>query len=510
MPADSFGHVFLGVDYATPPHELSRSALADAYNVVVDDSGLPKGRGGSVKYNSVSLADRLTSLFQHKSGSTVNTLCSYDTKVAYYNTGTGEFVDSITGLTSDKMFQWVNFAGKAIGVNEGSDNPQYWQDSSTKGDLAGTPTKGLCIAEWSNRVWLGGNSTDVALLTACHLNDPTTWTSGTATQGVSQTVGDSKDPITGLFGFFDILLVGKRNNIYSVIGNPATDATSLEIAPLYSKSTDNTGFTSPWAITQVGNDVIFLDGFDIKRLSGIQEYGDVEYASIIPHLGGYLKEIADKDYLQYTQFFHYKKEKQVWVSIPTGAASHFVFVLDYKFKEDTGRYAFFPMGDIVVNCFCGIEDGATTNIYYGDNTGFARQLDVGNNDDGAAITRYFTHMVSGNNSEDGAINLHIPRKQFFNIEANIYSEQAALSMTPSYAVDLMNAEQVRTSGNYTSLGAQTVTGWPGTGIKQKRIPLRGISGKTIAIKWSHATVNQNFTFYPSTVNYTWKSRNRIT
>ena len=510
MPTEKYGHVFLGVDYATPPHELSRSALADSSNVVPDDSGLPKGRGGSVKLNGTSLGIRLTSFHEFKSGATTYKLASYSTKVGYYDTVTGEFIDSITGLTNNKMFQWVNFAGKACGVNEGSDNPQYWSGTATKGDLAGSPPKGNTIAEWSNRLWLGGDSTNVALLTASHLNDPTTWTTGTATQGVSQTVGDSKDSITGLFGFFDMLLVGKRNNIYKVTGAPATDATELVITPLYSKSTDNTGFTSPWAITQVGNDVIFLDGFDIKRLSGIQEYGDVEYTSIIPHLGGYLKTIADKDYLQYTQFFHYKKEQQIWVSIPTGAATHYVFVLDYKFKNDTGRYAFYPMGGLVVNCFGGVEDGEVTNMYYGDNTGYVRLLDSGNNDDGAAISRYFVNMVSGNDLKNGVLDRHEYRKAFINTDAYAYSEQAALSMTPYYAVDLMDAAQVRTSGNYTSLGAQTVTGWSGTGIKRKRIPLRGVSGNTLALKWLHSAVNQNFTFYPSTVSFNYKSKNRIT
>jgi len=510
MPTEKYGHTYLGVDYSTPPHELSRAALADASNVVPDENGLPKGRGGSVKLNGTSLASEIWSVFEFRSGSTAYKLASYSTKIGYYNTGTGEFTDSITGLTDNKMRQWVNFAGKAISVNEGADAPQYWQATDTHGALAGSPTNGRTIAEWANRVWLGGDSTNVALLTASHLNDPTTWTTGTATQGVSQTIGDSKDPITGIFGFFDMLLVGKKNNIYRVTGAPATDATSLEINPLYSKSTDNTGFTSPWAITQVGNDVIFLDGFDIKRLSGIQEYGDVEYTSIIPHLGGYLKSIADKDYLQYTHFFHYKKEQQIWVSIPTGAATRYVFVLDYKFKNDTGRYAFYPMGGLVVNCFGGVEDGEVTNIYYGDRTGYVRQLDTGNNDDGSAISRYFVTMISGNDIKNGVLDRHEYRKSFINTEAYITSEQAALSMTPYYAVDLMNAAQVRTSGNYTSLGAETVTGWSGTGVYRKRIPLRGIAGNTLALKWLHNTVNQNFTMYPSTVAFNYKSKNRVT
>ena len=505
----TYGHCYYGVDYSLPPHELSPAVLADASNIIVNAAGLPTGRKGSTKYNGTSLGSRITSFHEFKSGTTRNQICSYSTKIGVYSSGTGEFVEKITGLTSDKMYQWVNFAGKAIGVNEGSDVPQYWTDDSNKGDLAGSPPTGLTVAEWSNRLWFGGDATNVALLTGSDLNDPTTYgTGGGATERVSQYIGDTKDRITGLFGFFDMLLVGKRNNIYKVTGSPATDAESISIEPLYSKSTDNVGFTSPWAITQVGNDVIFLDGFDIKRLSGIQEYGDVEHASIIPHFRGYLESVADKDYLQYTQFFHYKKEQQIWVSIPTGASTHFVFVLDYRFRNETGRYAFYPMGNLVINTFGGVEDGEVSNIYYGDRTGYVHQLDVGDNDNGSAIDRYFVTVISGNTKE--SLNNHVFRKQFMNTEAFVRSQESALSMTPYYATDLMDDEQVRTSGNYTAMDAETVTDWDGTGVKHKRVPFFGLSANTLALKWIHSTVSQNFIFYPSTVSYRIKKKNLIT
>jgi len=201
MPEHQYGHIFLGVDYSVPPHELPPFALADAQNIVPDAAGLPTGRGGSTKYNGTSLGIRVTSFHEFRSGSTRNQLASYSTKVAYYSSATGDFVDSITGLTTNLMFQWVNFAGKAIGVN-GTDAPQYWTDSSTHGDLSGSPPNGLTIAEWSNRLWFGGDSTNVALLTGSNLNDPTTYgTGGGATERVSQTIGDSKDPITRTYIF---------------------------------------------------------------------------------------------------------------------------------------------------------------------------------------------------------------------------------------------------------------------------------------------------------------------
>ena len=509
MPSLNYGYCVLGVDFATPPHQLPFTSLADARNVVPTLSGLPTGRKGSTKLNSTSLSSRVTSFFEFKSGATVKQIATYGTKMGVYSSATGNFTDTITGLTSDKMFQWVNFAGKVIGVNEGSDAPQYY-DGTLSGDLAGSPPNGLTVTEWSNRLWFGGDSTNVATLTGSELNDPTGYAGTGATAYVSQTIGDSKDPITGIFGFFDMLLVGKRNNIYKVTGAPATDVSTLRIEPLYSKSTDNIGFTSPWAITQVGNDVIFLDGYDIKRLSGIQEYGDVEHISIIPHFRDYLRTVVDKNYLQYAQFFHYKKEQQIWCSIPTGASTHFVFVIDYKFKQETGRYAFYPMYNLTVNCFGGIEDGEVTNIYFGDETGFVSQLDIGENDNGSAIDRYFVTVVSGNSVEDKIINMHEYRKQFQSSETFILPTESTLSMIPYYAVNLMDNEQIRTSGNYTALDAETVSGWDGTGVKFKRKRFFGLSAKTLALKWQHNTIAQNFIFQPSSISFNFKSRNIIT
>jgi len=513
MPNTRYGHCFFGVDYSVPPVELFDTALADGKNVLVNDSALIVPRGGSVKYNTTSLASRITSFFEFASGSTRKQLCSYSTKIALYSSATGEFTDEITGLTSDKMLQWVNFQGKAICVNEGGDTPQYYTVAAS-GDLAGTPPIGLTIAVWANRVWFGGDTTNVGDLTGSTLNDPTDYTgaAATATDAGTFTVGDQNEKITGLFAYFDSLLVGKLNNIYRVVtsdpAKPTTDITGLAIKPLYTKSGDNVGFTSPWAITQVGNDVIFLDGYDIKSISGIQEYGDIEFTTVIPHVRGYLKETVDKDYLQYAQFFHYKKEQQIWVTIPTAAATHYVFVLDYKFKGDTKRYSFYPMGELVVNCFGGVENGEITEMYYGDETGFVRLLDTGTNDDGAGIDSYFVKMVSGNSAERQDLEKHEIRKQFQYSDTYI-NTSGTLTMTPHYALDLIDSEQVRTSGNYTALDSETVSGWAGTGTKQKRYRFFGLAGKTMALKWHHDVANQNYIIHPSMINFAWKSKTTI-
>jgi len=514
MPSQKFGHCFYGVDYAAPPHELNPYALADAKNVVPSPSGLPTGRSGTARLNSTSLGSRVTSFHEFRSGTgTREKLVSYSTKVAEYNTSTGDFDTIISGLTSDKMLQWVNFAGFAICVNEAADVPQSW-DGTTGQALAGSPTTGRTIAEWGNRLWMGGDVDDVALLYGCVLNDPEDWTVASgATDALQITIGDSKDPITGMFGFFDWLIVGKLNNLYKVTGTTITDATTLSVKEIYSKGSDNAGFTSPWAMTQVGNDLLFLDGFDIKRLSGIQEYGDVESATVIPHCRDFIESVADKDYIQYTQFFHYKQQRQIWVSIPTGASTHFVFCLDYRFKTETGRYGFYPMGGIVPNVFGGVEDGEVVNMYYGDEVGFVYQMDTGDNDDTVPIERFVTFIIHGNQTEQKdvkAIGRHVYRKQYINAETFIEPSGTSVSVTPSYALDLMSDSEIRSSGNYTALTSEDVTNWSGSGVLRKRIPFLGVSGGTLALKFTHDALAENITIYPSEVNYKWKKKTIVT
>lgn len=528
MKTDRYGHCFYGVDYAVPPHELNASALADARNVYVNGKGLITGRGGTLRLNSTALGggDKVLGGLEFRSGSTRRLFAAYNdgaggAKIGYYDSGTGDFSEQITGLTEDKMWQFVNFGGKLIGVNEGADAPQYYTDDVTKGDLAGDPPSGLTICEWANRLWFGGDSTDVAKLTGSALNDPTDYAGGLgASDSFEQTVGDSKDQITGIFPFFDILLIGKKNNIYKLYSPDGitTDATSFSLDPLYSKSSDNAGFTSQWAIAQIGNDVIFLDGFDIKRLSGIETYGDVEYVSVIPQFRDFLAATCDADYLQYTQFFHYKKKQQLWVSMPTSATSYYVFCLDYKFITSTERFSVYPMYNITATCFIGEENGSVVDMYIGDTSGWVSQLDASSYDDnGSAISKYFVKMVSGNiisdDEDDTDLSVHHYRKDFIHndayIEVDTSGGASALSMVFSYAMDLFDDAQIRSSGNYTTLSTEAVAGWGGTGVKNKRLPLQ-LSGNTLSLKIANNTVAQNFIIHPSEITYKMKSKNKIT
>jgi hypothetical protein len=515
MPKKMFGPFLYGVDYSTPPAQLQDTALADAANVIPLSNSLLTGRGGTGKMHGNKLNYPVKSFHEFLNGDTSLLLANYGNIVGYLDTDTQTMTPLFT-LTSAKKAQWVTFGEKAIMINEGSDNPQYITDTSTYGDLAGSPPKGKSIAVWSNRVWLGGDSTDLATLTGCCVSDPTDWTTNSTDAGiVEQIVGDEGDPIIGIRGYFDWLIIGKKNTMYKLYSstNP-TAATKLSIKPIYCKGGDSVGFTSPWAIEQVGNDLLFLDGFDIKRLSGIQEYGDVETASVIPHFREYIESVADKDLLYYSHFYHYKKKQQLWVTIPTSATTHLVFVLDYKFMKDTERYAVYPMSGMNIECFGGRMNGSISDIYAGYYDGYVRQLDMNTNDDsGVAIKRYFTITCAGlERDDDGDVtnpDCYEWRKHFQQMSTCILPTKTTLTMTPSYATDIMDSEEIRDSTNYTDLSAQTVSSWPGTGLKRKDIRLLGVSGKALAVKWTHETLGENFVFYPSSISWDVKERIEI-
>jgi hypothetical protein len=503
--AFNYGMGHLGVDYSIPPQALPVGSLADAANIIINDAGLITGRGGTSKLNNHHVgfnSTPMTSIFEYRNGSTLKKVCSYDTFLAYYDPATNIFIDYVTGLENGKKCQWVNFGGKALSINEGYDRIRYF-DGTSGGLLAAAAPYGKTICEWSSRVWIGGDVTNPALLTGSYLSDPTDWTSTTAAIGiVQQYVGDTKDPITGVFGFFDWLLVGKRNQLFRLSGSTPTDSSTLSIVPVFDRKGDSVGFTSPWAITQVGNDCIFLDGFDIKRLSGILEFGDVESISVIPHFREYIKSIADKDYIQYSKFHHYKNSNQIWVSIPTSATTHYVFVLDYKNIKESGRFSIYPMSNLQIVDFCGVSNGSIDDIYASTEEGIAIKLDCPTNDDyGNTIPRHFTVCTSG----AGVENSNEYRKQFHRLNTFIKPTLSTLTMTPSYLVNAMDSEQIRT-GTYTGLNSETISSWTGTGVKRKDIRLFGVNGKSFALKWTHNAVAENFIMQPSTIDYEFKSR----
>jgi len=459
MAEVNFGNILGGVNYSVPPNELPQYYVADCQNVLPTLNGYATPRGGSSKLNSVAYGSNITSFHEIVLGTTSYKYATTGELLGHLD-DSGIFSNLKDSLSNDAYGQWLDYGGYAIFVND-VNKPQ--KINGTAISNLTTDESGLegasCIAEWGERIWVAVGAT----LYGSALRAPTDFSTSTTDTGYySGVVGDSSKNIIGLFPFFDMLLIGKKNQLYMLTGAPETKSSTFRLQPLQTKSNDSIGFTSKNAIAQVGNDGIFLDGFDIKRFSGITQYGDIESASILANIKDFFRDSSgaglDKGYLQNAHFFHYKYKQQVYCSIPTGSDTRYWFVIDYSNFEIREQlklpfYSIYPMGGLTPLCFGGVEDGSKLNIYAGCNDGFVRKLDTGYNDDDPVDS----HVTWG-------FGLPSRRIQPVNIGLNVkYS--TACTLEPSYAMGLQSYSEIIDSSNYTNLDSQDLThsSWRGSG-----------------------------------------------
>lgn len=506
------GNVLGGVNYTTPPGELPLIAsgdqgvmlfMADAQNIVPTLNGYARPRGGSSKLNSsAAYGTNITTFheFLNSSGTSIK-LCSEGENIGKFNSGTSAFETHINSLTSGLYGQWLNYGDYAIYAN-GTDNPQK-TDGTTGNDLTSDEsglTGANCLAEWGERVWTAIG----AKLVGSALRAPTDFSTSTTDIGWWEGyVGSKTQNITGLTPFFDMLLIGKKNQIYMLAGAPETASSTFRLLPLQTKDRDGIGFTAKNATALVGNDLIFLDGFTIKTLSGVSQYGDVESVDVLFNIKDFFISSSgaglDTDYLDRSHFFHYKHKQQVWCSIPTGASTRYWFVIDYSnkdFRASIGlpQYSIYPMAGLTPLCFGGVENGARVDIYAGCTDGFVRLMDTGLNDTSTAVNAYVTWCMGD------------PEKyiQAASANLNIWYDTAC-TITPSYALGLQDWEDVRSSGNFTNLTAEDLTGttWHTVGgVAQKPITaFYQNTGRTFCFKLTHNTASETFEMRRSVIRY---------
>lgn len=349
-----------GINTSVPPDLVQEDELVDALNLEFDEDDHLTSRAGVTTWGDIVYPNRITSLHYYKNDAGDEWIISTSGTRLYVSNSSGvttDITDTLV-LPNNTFWQWINFAGLAIGVNGASsgDNPiKVYGPTPTVGILGGSPPPLKFIVLWNERIW-GVDANNPNTVVSSKLGDPEDW-SDTGADGVVQIdVGKNDgDQITGLCVFDRKLFVFKRKKIYfigALDGTNAYDATQL-YASVYSTGL---GCVSGYSIKEIINDVLFLSEYGICSLVqaplGILKSAIVSrkvkeletYRKTSPEISAYICERAN----------------QYWLMMPsTGSPRgiYEIYVLDYaritegkiRFVRFDGRIAGTWATDLLVS-----------------------------------------------------------------------------------------------------------------------------------------------------------------
>ncbi|HKX29354.1 MAG TPA: hypothetical protein VJ302_16780 [Blastocatellia bacterium] len=248
--------------------------------------------------------------------------------------GTG--IIDITGaltLPADNFWQWVTFAGLAIGVNKATtgDNPVKVDNSGVAAALGGSPPKARYATVWNNRLWLV-SATEPNQVVGSDLNNPESWTLPTVNADDAVQIdidADDGDEITGLWPTKERLFVFKRRSIHRIVPvdptQPSTDATNLKVEI----HAQGGGCVSPHSIKAVLDDVVFLSELglaSLKLAEGVDDFRTALLSRKVSAIQRTPKTTLDIPAIVMDSVSQY------WLSIPAAISltgSPQVFVMDY-------------------------------------------------------------------------------------------------------------------------------------------------------------------------------------
>jgi len=276
-PLDNVG--INGLNTQSNPASLDASWLTDASNIVLRESGRISFRKG-LKQNVLATSAKIGSMIEHKYGSTTKVFAGVGTDVY-----TVDFTSPSTPWTSAfatggtaSDWQFINFNGNVIGVQEGHEPISYrsgdttpWESLETKHTnnhtqgsavfepLGVTTFDPSCAMGYYGRIWAGGVSEDKGVMYYSDLLVDYEWRDDEAGFIDLSTVWGT-DEIVAIAPFFGKLVIfGKRN--IAIYNNP-DDLTAIHLDEVIR----GIGCSSRDTVQAVGDDLLFLSDTGLRSL----------------------------------------------------------------------------------------------------------------------------------------------------------------------------------------------------------------------------------------------------
>lgn len=368
-------------DFADLENGLAKSfglkAAAAANNVVMTENSLEKFQGyDNYLASAISGTPVITGLYEYKrTGSGAGTFFIVCAGTKVYTASGGSLTEIYSGITAGEYFNFYTFNNDCIMLN-GSECLYY--DGTTCDEITfndpdtilGT-AKPKFAAIFRNRIYYSGDAT----------NPSTVWTPQPGTyddfDNTLSTVdafivskGDGQKMMALMPLSKDLLVMYKQGSIHRLSGtNPFGSSTDVHRIEEISR---DVGCIASRSVVQVGRDQFFFSTDGLKRLSIVNDYGDVVAADPSYEIQDDINALNfTEEYIEQAFAVYYKPEKHLYLHVPVGSGTTNTQV----YVHDVVTGANMPRSGLTASCgaivnrkyYTGSYDGQIYEQLRGDN-----------------------------------------------------------------------------------------------------------------------------------------------
>lgn len=380
--------LFAVMDNPLDPH-YGMKAAATANNVIMNENGLEKFMGNlATLVSTIPGSPTITGVYQYKKtgpGAASYFLVAAGTKIYTYSAGSlTEIFPLSTGhtITAGNPF-WFETYGGACQMCNGVDKPLYFDGTTcdritfTDPDsIFGTATPSF-VFRFRNRLLYGGDPTNPSRLWTPRPDTYNNFDNTLSTVDAFDVSPGDNYVLTGAKALSkDLAVIYKNGACYRLSGsNPFGSASDVF---LLEEISQEIGCIAGRTITQVGRDQFFLSSNGFKRLTIVNDYGDVQDSDPSYEIKDEISSLNYTDAVIANAFAVYvKSERHIYLHVPVGSGTQNTQVYVYDIKTGSNM----PRSGITASCGALFD----RKYYTGDYAGQVTEQLINDDYNGAAI-----------------------------------------------------------------------------------------------------------------------------
>lgn len=375
--------IFADVENPVSPNYGLKVAGA-ANNVIMNENGLEKFPGyDAYLASAVSGTPVITGLYEYrKTGASTSTYFIVCAGTKVYTASGGSLTEIYSGITAGTYCNFETFNNVCLIMN-GVDSVLQFDGTTCTTVTFTDPSNILNSAKPSfatvfrNRIFYSGDLTNPSKVWSPRPGTYNNFDNATSLVDAFDISGGDNYRVTGLKALSkDLMVVYKEGSIFRLSGSTPFGSTADPFR--LEEVSREVGCIATRTIVQVGRDQFFLSLGGAKRLSIVNDYGDVIDADPSFEIKDLMAEINYTTSVVAKAFAVYvKSEHHLYLHVPTGSGvtNTQTYVYDIMSGANMPRSGITASYGAIVN----------QNYYTGDYSGQIYQQLVGDNYNGAAI-----------------------------------------------------------------------------------------------------------------------------